>query len=130
MYTSMTTNLMVEDVRESLGFYEGLLGFATTVAMPNEDGGLQFAILTKDGLMLMLQSRTSLVSELPSYDAPSVNPSATLYVMVDNFNELYEELKAKTELLCELHETFYGAKEFAIADLDGYAVVFTEHKEI
>jgi len=126
----MTTNLMVENVEDSLGFYEGLLGFAVTTTVPNESGGLQFAILAKDGIMLMIQERASLVSELPTYGAPSVKPSATLYVMVDNFNELYEELKAKTELLCELHDTFYGAKEFAIADIDGYAVVFTEHKKI
>ncbi|MCL1917197.1 MAG: VOC family protein [Peptococcaceae bacterium] len=130
MYTNMTTNLMVEDVKKSLGFYEGMLGFSVTATVPNESDGFQFAILVKDNIHLMLQERTNLISELPSYDTPRVQPSATLYVMVDNFGVLYEELKAKTELLCELHETFYGVKEFAVADCDGYAVVFTEHKEI
>ena len=50
--------------------------------------------------------------------------------MVDNFEALYEEPKVKCGILCDVHTTFYGAKEFAIADMDGYVLTFTESKEV
>lgn len=121
---------MVENVEKSISFYEGILGYTVSATAPNEDGSLQFAILAKDDTHLMIQERTNLISELPTYAAQKVQPSATIYVMVDNFSELYGELSGKAELLVELHETFYGAKEFGVADPDGHAVVFTEDKEI
>ena len=130
MYTHMTTNLIVEDVKKSLEFYEEILGFSVTTTVPNQNNGFQFAILEKDNLNLMIQERTNLISELPSYETSKVIPSATLYIMVDDFERLYDDLSAKMILLAQLHQTFYGAKEFAVADPDGYAVVFTEYKEM
>ena len=130
MYTHMTTNLIVEDVKKSLEFYEEILGFSVTTTVPNQNNGFQFAILEKDNLNLMIQERTNLISELPSYETSKVIPSATLYIMVDDFEKIYDDLSAKMILLAQLHQTFYGAKEFAVADPDGYAVVFSEYKEM
>ena len=130
MYTNMTTNLMVESVDESVAFYKDILGFSVTASVPADSGELQFAILTKDGLNLMLQERTNLIGECPSLDTPKTQPSATLYIMVDNFDELCADLKEKCGLLCDVHTTFYGAKEFAIVDNTGYVLTFTEHKDI
>jgi len=129
MYTNMTTNLMVENVDESVAFYRDILGFSVVASVPGDSGNLQFAILLKDNLNLMLQEKHNLIGEYPILDTPEVHPSITLYITVDNFNDLYRELKSKYEILCDVHETFYGSKEFAIADNSGYVLTFTEHKD-
>lgn len=129
MYMNMTVNLMVESVDESLAFYRDVLGFSLVASVPDDRGSLQFAILTKDKSTLMLQERNNLIEEYPTLATPKVQPSVSLYIMVDNFEQLYRELKAKDIILCDLHTTFYGAQEFAIADNNGYVLTFTAHKD-
>ncbi|GHV01821.1 bleomycin resistance family protein [Clostridia bacterium] len=126
MYASMTTNLMTESVDESVAFYRGVLGFSVTASVPGKDGGLQFAILAKDGLSLMFQERRGLTEEYPILKAQKVRPSATLYIAVDSLGGLYEELKGKCRILRGIHKTFYGADEFAAADNNGYVLTFTQ----
>jgi uncharacterized glyoxalase superfamily protein PhnB len=125
----MTTNLMVENVDESVAFYQDVLGFSVQLSMPGPKGDLQFAIMTKDGFNLMFQERCNLIAECPTLDTPKVQPSATIYITTNNFDNLHNELKTKHTILHEIHETFYGTKEFAILDNSGYVIVFAEHKD-
>ena len=124
----MTTNLMVENVQKSIAFYEEILGFSVVVSVPNKNNGLQFAILSKDSLMLMVQERSNLIEEYPVLNTEHVQPSVTLYIMVDDFDSLYEEIKNNYTINTVLHTSFYGAREFAITDTDGYVLTFTENK--
>ena len=128
MYLSMTTNLMVENVEVSLRFYQEILGFSVGVMVPKESGGLQFAILEKDGISLMIQDRENFIEEYPILDTQKIQPSISLYISVDNLEELYQNLQEKYEILKEMYTTFYGSKEFAVADADGYVLTFTEAK--
>jgi len=129
MYKGMTTNLMVEKVDDSVAFYQDILGFSVVASVPSESGKLQFAVLSKDSLMLMLQEKSNLIEEYPILSTDKIHPSATLYIDVDNLDELYQDLKERHEILCDLHTTFYGSKEFAVADNNGYVLTFTENHE-
>jgi uncharacterized glyoxalase superfamily protein PhnB len=129
MYKSMTANLMVESVDDSVAFYQNIVGFSVVASVPDGNGKLQFAILSKDNFMLMMQEKGNLTKEYPILNTDTVHPSVTLYIMVDNFDELYHELKNCHEILCDVHTTFYGSKEFAIADNSGYVLTFTENHE-
>lgn len=129
MYTNMTTNLMVESVDKSVAFYRDILGFSVVASVPGKSGEMQFTILSKDKLSLMLQERSNLIEEYPILNISKVQPSVSLYIMVDDFESLYQELKNKLEILCDIHTTFYGSKEFAIADNNGYVLTFAEHKD-
>lgn len=130
MYKTMTTNLMVENVDNAIAFYKDTLGFTVVVSVPGKKGELQFAILSKDNLMLMFQEKSNFIEEYPVLDTPKVQPSVSLYIAVDNFDALYEEMKSKHHINTELHTSFYGAREFAIIDVDGYVLTFTEHRDI
>jgi uncharacterized glyoxalase superfamily protein PhnB len=116
---------MVENVAETIAFYEGL-GFTTTATVPKEGGGLQFAIIVKDNLMLMFQDRESLISEYPILKTDKTQPSITLYIIVNDVKTYYEDMKTKYDIQADLHKTFYGANEFAIKDNNGYILTFTE----
>lgn len=126
MFKSITPNLMTENVGETISFYERL-GFTVTATVPKESGGLQFAIIAKDGLTLMFQDRESLMEEYKILSTEKTRPSVTLYIVVDKVKAYYEEMKSKYELQSELHKTFYGADEFAIKDNNGYVLTFTEN---
>ncbi|MDR1794391.1 MAG: VOC family protein [Erysipelotrichaceae bacterium] len=126
MFQSITANLMVESVEESLGFYKDILGFMEVDSVPGNDGSLQFAIVIKDSCQLMFQKRESLVAEYPILAAKVTKPSISLFVMVSDFDACYQAVKSKREPLTDLHTTFYGTKEFALADNSGYVITIAE----
>lgn len=122
MYINMTTNLMSRDVNKAIEFYQTILGFSLVTSVPAKTGGLQFAILKKDSIMLMLQEKSNFVEEYPVLAGGQ--PSVSLYIIVDDLAPLYESLQ---KYVCvTMHTTFYGKKEFAITDVDGYVLTFTE----
>lgn len=126
MYKTITPNLMVESVDETVEFYREKLGFAVADSVPNGQGKLQFAILTKDNLTLMFQERTNLIAEYPILQTAKTQPSITLYFSIDDFDATNQKLKK--QIICDTHTTFYGAREFAIKDNNGYVLTFAESK--
>jgi Uncharacterized protein conserved in bacteria len=126
MYMNMTANLMVESVDKAVAFYQEMLGFNVVTSVPGKNNELQFAILSKDKLLLMVQEKENMIEEYPVLKIENVHPSISLYITVDNFDELYRDMKNKTLINKELHKTFYGTREFAITDIDGYVLIFTE----
>jgi len=129
MYKNMTTNLMVESVDKTIAFYKEILGFSLVVSVPGKNDAFQIAILSKDKLMLMVQEKSNFIEEYPVLDTLKIRPSVSLYIAVDDFDALYEEIKSKHPINTELHTSFYGAREFAITDIDGYVLTFAEHKD-
>lgn len=49
-----------------------------------------------------------------------------LYTHVDDVDGLRRSLEGKIELVQDLHETFYGAREFIIRDCNGFWITFGE----
>ena len=128
MLKGMTTNLMVESVDKAIAFYREILGFTVAASVPGQNNELQFAILAKGELGLMVEERNTLIAEYPVLDTPRVQPSVSLYITVDDLDALYGDIKAKHPIHTEIHTTFYGAREFAITDVDGYVLTFAEHQ--
>lgn len=128
MYKSITTNIMVDNVKESIDFYEGFLGFTAVVTVPGEADDLNFAILAKDSISLMLQSKTSLVEEYPTLKIEKIKPTFTLFITVENIEQVYQELKGKVEIAKDLHKTFYGKDEFAVFDNNRNILTISSHE--
>lgn len=129
MYKNITTNLMVASVDASVKFYQEVLGLEVVASVPAKDQTLQFAILGKEAMTLMLQEKNNLSEEYPILAAEKIQPSITLYITVENFEEFFIGIKRSYPIYTEPHTTFYGAQEFAITDPDGYVLTFTEYKE-
>ena len=119
MYETITTNIMVKNVKEKIQFYEEKLGFQKVLSVPEEGDVLNFAILSKDKISIMLQEQENLTSEYPTLKTGEIVPTFTLFITVDNILEMYHELKDKVKIAKELHQTFYGKDEFAIFDNNG-----------
>lgn len=119
MYETITINIMVKKVKETVKFYEEKLGFKKVLSVPEEGETLNFAIIGKDNISIMLQEQNNLLAEYLTLKSDEIIPTFTLFITVKDVNKLYKELKNKVELAKELHKTFYGKDEFAIFDNNG-----------
>lgn len=119
MYETVTTNIMVKNVKETIAFYEEKLGFQKVLSVPESGDVLNFAILVKDKISIMLQEQHNLIEEYPALNTEEIKPTFTLFITVSDVAALYEELKDKVTLAKDLHKTFYGKDEFAVFDNNG-----------
>jgi uncharacterized glyoxalase superfamily protein PhnB len=125
MLKKLTPNLMVEDVQQTLNYYRDVLGFQAVMTLP-ETAPFDFAILQRDGVELMLQSRESLSENVPALTGSPIGASQTFYIEVTGIADLYRQLRDRVEILVDLHTTFYGTQEFYFRDLNGYILSFSE----
>ena len=116
MYESLTPNIMVKNVKETIKFYEEKLGFQKVLSVPESGEKFDFAMIAKDKIMIMFQEQENLIQEYPSLKTEEIKPTFTLFINVENIKELYQSLQNKVEIASALHQTFYGRKEFAIFD--------------
>ena len=119
MYETITTNIMVKNVKDTIKFYEENLGFQKVLTVPEEGESLDFAILNKDKISIMLQEQNNLLDEYPTLKTQEIIPTFTLFITVDDVAKAYQDLQNKVKIAKELHKTFYGKDEFAIFDNNG-----------
>ncbi len=128
MLKKLTPNLMVEDVKRTITFYRDVLGFELLVTVPPDGEHFGWAMMKRDGVELMFQSRESLVHDLPGLglEQTPIGASQTFYIEVEGVRALYEALKDRVEIVAELHTTFYDTEEFYFRDCNGYILSFSE----
>ncbi len=119
MYKTITINIMVKNVRDTIEFYEEKLGFKKVLSVPEDGDELNFAILNKDDISIMFQEQKNLLEEYPTLKRDEILPTFTLFITVKDVGKLYQELKDKVKIASTLHKTFYGKEEFAIFDNNG-----------
>ena len=116
---------MVEDVARTLAFYRDTLGFEVLTTLPEQEP-FAFAIVQRDGVELMFQSRASLSDNVPALTGVPIGASQTFYIEVTGIRNLYETLRDKVEIVVDFHDTFYGTQEFYFRDVNGYVLSFSE----
>ena len=128
---TLTPNLAVSDVRQTIQFYSENLGFELIMAVPETQDGIDeqlsdnkvyvYEFLKKDNVELMLQ-RVDCFHEDVTIDG-KIGASVSFYMQGKGIEAFYEELKNKTIQVFELKLTWYGIKEFYIRDNNGYVLV-------
>ncbi len=93
MYETITTNIMVENVKETIEFYQSKLGFQKVLSVPEDGSILDFAIIKKDNISIMFQERKNLLDEYPTLQKNEIIPAFTLFITVKDVEKLYKELK-------------------------------------
>lgn len=121
----ITPNLMVEDVNQTIKFYEDILGFILNQSVP-QDGQYDWASVKSGEVEIMLQKRTSLSADFPAFQNMPTGGTLTLFIQMQGIQELYERARLQAEVVQDMNETFYGMREFSIKDPNGYILVFAE----
>ena len=106
--------LWTEDLTGSVDFYTSVLGFRINEF--NDEWG--WTSLSKDDVSVML-SRPN--DHMP-YD--KIGFTGTFYFNTDDVDRLWDELKDKARICYGIEDFFYGMREFAIYDNNGYLLQF------
>lgn len=122
MMTKLTPILVVEAIEPCLAYWTGHLGFQVTARVP-DSGPLVFAILARDGIEVMYQTRDALKEDLGA-DFPL--RGSLVYVEVDDVAAIAAAVPAES-VVVPLRTTFYGATEVFVREPGGNVVGFAQH---
>jgi uncharacterized glyoxalase superfamily protein PhnB len=123
---SLTPVIIVDEVEPCVEFWKARVGFEQTNQVPGDDGKLVFAILQKDGIELMYQTKASIVADSPGQKGELTGHSTALFFTVPSIDDLdaLEKSLQGAPIVKERHQTFYGSTEFYVREPGGNVVGF------
>jgi uncharacterized glyoxalase superfamily protein PhnB len=114
MSQTVVPMIHVPDVRATVGWYISI-GFQL-LRVNEEDGEINWAKLSFGNSEVMFQSGGK-----PSTEH---RREVDLYVTTDNVDELSRGLKDRAQVVEDVHDTFYGMREFILRDINGFWITF------
>ena len=127
-FGKLTPNLLVDDVERSLRFYEDTLGFTRGFTVP-EQRPFVFGSVASGAVEIFFNEKNTATKEYPAFAGKAIGLTGTMFVELQGsggIEPLHERLKAMVPIVMPLVTQWYGVKEFAIADPDGYLITFAE----
>jgi uncharacterized glyoxalase superfamily protein PhnB len=131
---SMIVNLAVNDIVSTIKYYQENFDFELQMLVDEsktifdteikKELNYIWAMIKKDGVSIMLQSIESLKEDVGVF-FDNIGASLTLYIEVENVDELYLKIKDKVSIYKDIDTTWYGQREFYIKDINGYILGFT-----
>ena len=136
---AITLNLAVKDIKETIKYYQENFNFKVQMLVDEsktifdtqikEELNYVWAMIQKDNISIMLQSVESLKEDVGVF-FDKIGASLTLYIDVENVDELYLKIKDKVNIYKEITTTWYGQREFYIKDINGYILGFSSKNNI
>jgi uncharacterized glyoxalase superfamily protein PhnB len=122
----LTPVLIVDAIEPVLPFWEQRLGFTIVAQVPHGDA-IGFAILVKDGVELMYQTRASAAEDnAASTPAPGAAADTTaLFLEVADIEAVAAAVEG-LELVVPRRRTFYGMDELGVREPGGRVVMFAQ----
>ncbi len=133
MERKLTPNLMVKEVGATMRYYRDVLAFAPVMYVtPDrqihhgfpESTEPEWGMVKKGDVEIFFQQEKSLAKEYPDLKGRAPGGSLTLYIYVDEVEELYKAIAPRADVVKKLETTFYGAVEFAVRDPNGFILCF------
>ena len=129
--SDVTPNLIVSDIDRSTRFYRDVLGFAVTTTVP-EAAPFVFVWLQRGGVNVFLNAREGVAEDLPSLAGQPIGGTNTLFITIEaesptaGIDALFAQVADRAPVVMPLKNQFYGMREFAVEDPDGYTVMFAQ----
>ena len=117
----LTPIMCVEAIEPCLQFWTDL-GFEITGTVPGDDG-IGFAMLQKNGVEIMYQTRASVAADLPGITEELMAGATTLFIEVESLDEVLPALEG-ADVVMERRQTFYGMDEIFVRAPCGTIVGF------
>ena len=115
----------VKDVQKSVAYYRDVLGFSCNKIWGEPPC---FAMPNRDGLIIMLSQPEAGCGEIRPNGA---SDAWDAYIWVVDADVLFDEFKSKGVIVHyePKDQLYYGNREFAIEDPDGYVIAFAHDIE-
>jgi lactoylglutathione lyase len=121
----LTPNLVVRNVDASLKFYRTILGLEKAMTVP-EESPYVFAAVSNGVVEIFFNDQKLVAAELPKL-AATIGASLTLYMEVDSLQAVLDRVQqAGAKISMPVTDQFYGMKEFAFEDEDGYTITIAQ----
>jgi catechol 2,3-dioxygenase-like lactoylglutathione lyase family enzyme len=130
-FADVTPNLIVADIDRSLAFYRDVLGFAVVASVP-EQSPFVFVWLQRGNVHVFLNAQAAVKDELPAWSSQKLGGTNSLYVLIEadspaeGVDALFQEIQPQARVAMPLKDQFYGMREFAVEDPDGYLLFFAQ----
>jgi uncharacterized glyoxalase superfamily protein PhnB len=124
-FQKLTPNLLVASVERSLAFYVNTLGFERGLTVP-EQSPFVFASVTGGPIEIFFNDAATAVKEYPTFGGRPLGATGTMFIELEGVDALHDRLMSSVKIVMPLETKFYGMREFAIEDPDGYVVTFAE----
>ena len=124
-FKKLTPNLLVASVERSLAFYVDTLGFERGMTVPDASP-FAFASVTAGPVEIFFNDAVGAAKEYPGFAGKPIGATGTLFIEVEGVDALHDRLAPSVKILMPIVTQFYGMREFAIADPDGYVITFAE----
>jgi len=128
IFKKLTPNLLVANVERSLAFYQDVLGLARGFSVP-EQSPFVFASVTGGSVEIFFNDAAAAIKEYPGFAGKPLGTTGTMYIEIEGVDALHDRLKARVPIVMPLVNQFYGMREFAIEDPDGYVITFAQRVE-
>jgi uncharacterized glyoxalase superfamily protein PhnB len=124
-FTKLTPNLVVANVERSLAFYVDTLGFSRGMTVPDASPFV-FAAVTSGPVEIFFNDAAAATKEYPAFAGKPIGATGTLFIEMQGVDALHDRLKSTVKIVMPIVTQFYGMREFAIEDPDGYVITFAE----
>lgn len=104
--------LVTENLAQTIEFYTEFLGFECRGRYPEENPC--WASLCSGAAEIAFNTSNAETN----FEKPTLTGS--IYLTVENIDELWQKLKGKVEIVYPLDDFDYGMREFGIRDCNGY----------
>jgi len=116
-FQAVIPRLPVTDLGRTAAFYSQVLGFQISILYP--ENAPTFCVLDRDSISLGFFTADQTRPDL-------VIGTVELYLAVNDVQALFVEIRDQVFIEWGPEVYFYGRREFAIRDPDGYLLIFTE----
>jgi uncharacterized glyoxalase superfamily protein PhnB len=121
----LTPNLIVRDVTASLNFYKNVLGFERAISVPDAPPFI-FASCVGGNVEIFFNDQKIVAQEYPAL-AANIGGSFTMYLEVDDLESVLTSVnKHAAKITMPVKDQFYGMREFAFEDPDGYTITIAQ----
>lgn len=124
-FKKLTPNLVVSSVERSLAFYVETLGFERGMTVPDASPYV-FASVTSGAVEIFFNDAAAAIKEYPAFGGRPIGATGTMFIEMEGVDALHDRLKSSVKIVMPLVTQFYGLREFAIEDPDGYTITFAE----
>lgn len=125
-FQKLTPNLVVRDVAASMDFYRSVLGFTPAMKVP-EEPPFVFGSVTSGGVEIFFNDQKAVAEDYPELGNRPIGGSLTLFIEVEGIEEVLAAVqKRNCKITMPLKDQFYGMREFAFEDPEGWVITIAQ----
>lgn len=125
-FQKLTPNLVVRDVAAAMNFYQTVLGFQPAITVP-EQAPYVFGSVTNGAVEIFFNDQKAVAADYPALGEKPIGGALTLFMEVEGIEQILDAVRrSNAKITMPLKTQFYGMREFAFQDPEGWEITIAE----